>query len=144
MGAGCRGFESLHSDQNFDRKQRLFSAFGHLLLFWTFRCNFLREAYFSLCFLRFGLFYSTFSCSCFLVALVCGYTGLLHQYSDCGGAVCQKFLEMGAKKQQTFFKIYCLCDAVMGGGIKLPAVFQTENCSTIDLLLVCRLYQVTE
>ena len=29
LGAGCRGFESLHSDQNFDRKQGLFSAFGH-------------------------------------------------------------------------------------------------------------------
>jgi len=86
-------------------------------------------------------------------ALVCGYTGLLHQYSDCsgvfcplfttitvkrvrfgkrsgnffifpvcslqpsGGVVCQRFLKMGAKKQQTFFKIYCLSAAVMGGGI---------------------------
>lgn len=29
LGAGCRGFESLHSDQNFDRKQRFISAFGH-------------------------------------------------------------------------------------------------------------------
>ena len=95
-------------------------------------------------------------------ALVCGYTGLLHQYSDCGGVfcplfttttvkkvrfgkcsgnffvfpvcslqqsggvVCQRFLKMGAKKQQTFFKIYCLYAAVMGGGIKLSAVFQME------------------
>jgi hypothetical protein len=38
------------------------------------------------------------------------------------GMVCQRFLKMGAKKQQTFFKIYCLCAAAMGGGIKLSAV----------------------
>ena len=33
LGAGCRGFESLHSDQNFDRKQSLFSTFGHFYIF---------------------------------------------------------------------------------------------------------------
>ena len=95
-------------------------------------------------------------------ALVCGYTGLLHQYSDCGGVfcplfttttvkrgrfgkrsenffifpvcslqqsggvVCQRFLKMGAKKAVNLFKIYCLYTAVMGGGIKLSAVFQME------------------
>ena len=95
-------------------------------------------------------------------ALVCGYTGLLHQYSDCGGVfcplfttttvkrgrfgkrsgiffvfpvcslqqsggvVCQRFLKMGAKKAVNLFKIYCLSAAVMGGGIKLSAVFQME------------------
>ena len=95
-------------------------------------------------------------------ALVCGYTGLLHQYSDCGGVfcplfttttvkrgrfgkrsenffifpvcslqqsggvVCQRFLKMGAKKAVNLFKIYCLSSAVMGGGIKLSAVFQME------------------
>ena len=95
-------------------------------------------------------------------ALVCGYTGLLHQYSDCGGVfcplfttttvkrgrfgkrsgiffvfpvcslqqsggvVCQRFLKMGAKKAVNLFKIYCLYAAVMGGGIKLSAVFQME------------------
>ena len=95
-------------------------------------------------------------------ALVCGYTGLLHQYSDCGGVfcplfttttvkrgrfgkrsenffifpvcslqqsggvVCQRFLKMGAKKAVNLFKIYCLSTAVMGGGIKLSAVFQME------------------
>ena len=88
-------------------------------------------------------------------ALVCGYTGLLHEYSDCGGVfcplfttttvkrvrfgkrsgnffifpvcslqqsggvVCQRLLKMGAKKAANLFKIYCLCAAVMGGGIKL-------------------------
>ena len=36
LGAGCRGFESLHSDQNFDRKQSLFSAFGRFLC--RFKC----------------------------------------------------------------------------------------------------------
>nr|WP_199692292.1 hypothetical protein [Blautia sp. OM05-6] len=96
-------------------------------------------------------------------ALVCGYTGLLHQYSDCGGVfcplfttttvkrvrfgkrsgnfcifpvcslqpsggvVCQRFLKMGAKKQQTFFKIYCLYAAVMGGGIKLSGSSSSWN-----------------
>ena len=91
-----------------------------------------------------------------------GYTGLLHQYSDCGGVfcplfttttvkrgrfgkrsgnffvlpvcslqqsggvVCQRFLKMGAKKAVNLFKIYCLSAAVMGGGIKLSAVFQME------------------
>ena len=95
-------------------------------------------------------------------ALVCGYTSLLHQYSDCGGVfcplfttttvkrgrfgkrsenffifpvcslqqsggvVCQRFLKMGAKKAVNLFKIYCLSAAVMGGGIKLSAVFQME------------------
>ena len=90
------------------------------------------------------------------------YTGLLHQYSDCGGVfcplfttttvkrgrfgkrsenffifpvcslqqsggvVCQRFLKMGAKKAVNLFKIYCLSSAVMGGGIKLSAVFQME------------------
>ena len=89
-------------------------------------------------------------------------TGLLHQYSDCGGVfcplfttttvkrgrfgkrsgnffvfpvcslqqsggvVCQRFLKMGAKKAVNLFKIYCLSAAVMGGGIKLSAVFQME------------------
>jgi len=28
------------------------------------------------------------------------------------GVVCQKFLKMGAKKQQTFFKIYCFMRAL--------------------------------
>ena len=95
-------------------------------------------------------------------ALVCGYTGLLHQYSDCGGVFCplfttttvkrvrfgkrsgnflfslsapynnpavwfaKDFRKWAQKKQQTFFKIYCLYAAVMGGGIKLSAVFQME------------------
>ena len=36
------------------------------------------------------------------------------------------FWKWAQKKQQTFFKIYCLCAAVMGGGIKLSAVFQME------------------
>ena len=31
LGAGCRGFESLHSDQNFDRKRISSSTFGHFL-----------------------------------------------------------------------------------------------------------------
>ena len=33
LGAGCRGFESLHSDQNFDRKRKIISAFGHFYIF---------------------------------------------------------------------------------------------------------------
>ena len=33
---------------------------------------------------------------------------------------------MGAKKAVNLFKIYCLSAAVMGGGIKLSAVFQME------------------
>ena len=33
LGAGCRGFESLHSDQNFDRKRKKISAFGHFYIF---------------------------------------------------------------------------------------------------------------
>ena len=36
LGAGCRGFESLHSDQNFDRKQSLFSAFGRFTVLIAF------------------------------------------------------------------------------------------------------------
>lgn len=95
-------------------------------------------------------------------ALVCGYTGLLHQYSDCGGVFCPlfttttvkkgafwqtqrkffyfpcllpttirrcglpKIFENGRKKAVNLFKIYCLSAAVMGGGIKLSAVFQME------------------
>ena len=43
-----------------------------------------------------------------------------------GGVVCQRFLKMGAKKAVNLFKIYCLSAAVMGGGIKLSAVFQME------------------
>jgi hypothetical protein len=33
LGAGCRGFESLHSDQNFDRKRKIISVFGHFYIF---------------------------------------------------------------------------------------------------------------
>lgn len=33
LGAGCRGFESLHSDQNFDRKRKIISAFGRFRMF---------------------------------------------------------------------------------------------------------------
>ncbi len=41
LGAGCRRFESCHSDQNFDRKQSLFSTFGHFLcLFRYFTATF--------------------------------------------------------------------------------------------------------
>ena len=36
LGAGCRGFESLHSDQNFDRKRSSFSAFGHFTVLIAF------------------------------------------------------------------------------------------------------------
>ena len=43
-----------------------------------------------------------------------------------GGVVCQRFLKMGAKKAANLFKIYCLYAAVMGGGIKLSAVFQMD------------------
>ena len=35
-------------------------------------------------------------------------------------------LSYKAKKAANLFKIYCLCAAVMGGGIKLLAVFQME------------------
>lgn len=33
LGAGYRGFESLHSDQNFDRKRKIISAFGRFYMF---------------------------------------------------------------------------------------------------------------
>ena len=36
LGPRCRRFESCHSDQNFDRKQSLFSTFGHFLC--LFKC----------------------------------------------------------------------------------------------------------
>ena len=34
----------------------------------------------------------------FSAALVCGYTGLLHQYSDCGGVFCPLFTTTTVKK----------------------------------------------
>ena len=37
-----------------------------------------------------------------------------------------KDFENGRKKAVNLFKIYCLSAAVMGGGIKLSAVFQME------------------
>jgi hypothetical protein len=33
-----------------------------------------------------------------LAALVCGYTGLLHQYSDCGGVFCPLFTTTTVKR----------------------------------------------
>ncbi len=88
-------------------------------------------------------------------ALVCGYTGLLHQYSDCGGVLRPRNGEKGSfwQTQRKFFCFPCLLPttiwryglpkifengrkksskpfqdllliAVMGGGIKLSAVFK--------------------
>lgn len=46
LGTGCRRFEPCHPDQNFDRKQSLFSAFGHFLcLFRHFAATFEKIAF---------------------------------------------------------------------------------------------------
>ena len=55
-------------------------------------------------------------------ALVCGYTGLLHQYSDCGGVFCPLFTTTTVKrgrfgKRSGNFFVFPVCSLQQSGGV---------------------------
>ena len=55
-------------------------------------------------------------------ALVCGYTGLLHQYSDCGGVFCPLFTTTTVKrgrfgKRSGIFFVFPVCSLQQSGGV---------------------------
>ena len=62
-------------------------------------------------------------------ALVCGYTGLLHQYSDCGGVFCPLFTTTTVKRgafwqtQRKFFYSPCLLPTTIRR-CGLPKIFE--------------------
>ena len=82
-------------------------------------------------FLKPQTFFNILNANAALIILSCGMSLVMITGGidiSVGGVVCQRFLKMGAKKQQTFFKIYCLYAAVMGDGIKLSASSSNWNC----------------
>jgi len=80
-------------------------------------------------------------------ALVCGYTGLLHQYSDCGGVFCPLFttttVKRGrfGKRSENFFYFPCLLPTTIRR-CGLPKIFENGRKKSSkpfqDLLLICR------
>ena len=79
-------------------------------------------------------------------ALVCGYTGLLHQYSDCGGVFCPLFTTTTVKKVRfgkcsgNFFDFPVLLPTTIRR-CGLPKIFENRRKKSSkpfsDLLLVC-------
>ena len=65
-------------------------------------------------------------------ALVCGYTGLLHQYSDCGGVFCPLFTTTTVKRgafwqtQRKFFCFPCLLPTTIRR-CGLPKIFENRR-----------------
>jgi len=80
-------------------------------------------------------------------ALVCGYTGLLHQYSDCGGVFCPLFTTTTVKRgafwqtQRKFFYSPCLLPTTIRR-CGLPKIFENGRKKSSkpfqDLLLIYR------
>ena len=80
-------------------------------------------------------------------ALVCGYTGLLHQYSDCGGVFCPLFTTTTVKKVRfgkcsgNFFDFPVLLPTTIRR-CGLPKIFENGRKKSSkpfqDLLLICR------
>ena len=80
-------------------------------------------------------------------ALVCGYTGLLHQYSDCGGVFCPLFTTTTVKRVRfgkhsgKFFYFPCLLPTTIRR-CSLPKIFENGRKKAAnlfqDLLLMCR------
>ena len=80
-------------------------------------------------------------------ALVCGYTGLLHQYSDCGGVFCPLFTTTTVKRVRfgkcsgNFFDFPVLLPTTIRR-CGLPKIFENGRKKSSkpfqDLLLICR------
>ena len=83
----------------------------------------------------------------FSAALVCGCTGLLHQYSDCGGVFCPLFTTTTVKRVRfgkhsgKFFYFPCLLPTTIRR-CSLPKIFENGRKKAAnlfqDLLLMCR------
>ncbi|MEQ2522538.1 MULTISPECIES: hypothetical protein [Clostridia] len=80
-------------------------------------------------------------------ALVCGYTGLLHQYSDCGGVFCPLFTTTTVKrvrfgKRSGNFFIFPVCSLQQSGGVVCQRFLKmgAKKAANLfqDLLLMCR------
>jgi hypothetical protein len=80
-------------------------------------------------------------------ALVCGYTGLLHQYSDCGGVFCPLFTTTTVKrvrfgKHSGKFFIFPVCSLQQSSGVVCQRFLKmgAKKAANLfqDLLLICR------
>ena len=80
-------------------------------------------------------------------ALVCGYTGLLHQYSDCGGVFCPLFTTTTVKrgrfgKRSGIFFVFPVCSLQQSGGVVCQRFLKigAKKAANLfqDLLLICR------
>ena len=80
-------------------------------------------------------------------ALVCGYTGLLHQYSDCGGVFCPLFTTTTVKrgrfgKRSGNFFVLPVCSLQQSGGVVCQRFLKigAKKAANLfqDLLLICR------
>ncbi|WP_243137027.1 hypothetical protein [Faecalibacterium prausnitzii] len=80
-------------------------------------------------------------------ALVCGYTGLLHQYSDCGGVFCPLFTTTTVKrvrfgKRSGNFFIFPVCSLQQSDGVVCQRFLKmgAKKAANLfqDLLLMCR------
>jgi hypothetical protein len=80
-------------------------------------------------------------------ALVCGYTGLFHQYSDCSGVFCPLFTTTTVKRVRfgkcsgNFF-VFPVCSLQQSGGVVCQRFLKmgAKKAANLfqDLLLICR------
>jgi hypothetical protein len=80
-------------------------------------------------------------------ALVCGYTGLLHKYSDCSGVFCPLFTTTTVKrvrfgKCSGNFSVLPVCSLQQSGGVVCQRFLKmgAKKAANLfqDLLLICR------